>query len=60
VNDTRFAHLPILIETEKSPASGRAGQIALDPLDVRNLETLRSLRSVPTNGARRPSTVTRG
>jgi deoxyribonuclease-4 len=60
VNDTRFAHLPILIETEKSRASGRAGQIALDPLDVRNLETLRSLRSVPTNGARRPSTVTRG
>jgi deoxyribonuclease-4 len=45
VNDARFAHLPILIETEKSPVSGRAGQIALDPLDVRNLETLRSLRS---------------
>jgi len=42
--DPRFAGLPILIETEKSPAAGRAGAITLDPLDVKNLETLRRLR----------------
>ena len=44
LNDPRFAGLPMLIETEKSPSRGKAGTVALDPLDVRNLETLRSLR----------------
>jgi deoxyribonuclease-4 len=44
LHDARFSGLPLLIETEKSPASGRAGTIAVDPLDVRNLETLRRLR----------------
>ena len=44
--DSRFAGLPILIETEKSPATGRAGAITLDPLDVKNLDTLRKLRSL--------------
>ena len=42
--DPRFAGLPMLIETEKSPASGRAGSITLDPLDEKNLSTLRRLR----------------
>jgi deoxyribonuclease-4 len=45
LRDPRFAGLPILIETEKLPAKGRADTIALDPLDVKNLETLRQLRN---------------
>jgi deoxyribonuclease-4 len=45
LHDPRFAALPILIETEKSPATDRAGVIRPDPLDVRNLETLRTLRA---------------
>ena len=44
LNDARFAGLPILIETEKSKTSDRAGVIHADPLDVRNLERLRRLR----------------
>jgi deoxyribonuclease-4 len=43
--DRRLKGLPILIETEKSIGAGRAGKIAADPLDVRNLETLRRLRA---------------
>jgi len=42
--DSRFAGLPMLIETEKSPVSERAGTVALDPFDVENLGTLRRLR----------------
>jgi deoxyribonuclease-4 len=45
LNDPRFARLPLLIETEKAARSERAGTIAPDPFDVRNLETLRRLRS---------------
>jgi deoxyribonuclease-4 len=45
LHDSRFAGRPLLIETEKSPASGRAGSIGLDPLDVQNLGTLRRLRA---------------
>ena len=44
LRDARFAGLPILIETEKSAVSERAGVIALDPFDVENLERLRRLR----------------
>lgn len=44
LNDPRFAHLPLLIETEKSESTGRAGAILEDPLDRKNLDTLRSLR----------------
>jgi deoxyribonuclease IV len=44
LHDPRFAGLPLLIETEKSPAPSRAGAIVVDPLDVENLETLRRLR----------------
>jgi len=43
LHDPRFAGRPLLIETEKSPQKGPT--IAVDPLDVRNLETLRRLRS---------------
>jgi deoxyribonuclease-4 len=44
LHDQRLAGLPLLIETEKSVASGTPGRIAVDPLDVKNLETLRRLR----------------
>ena len=44
LHDKRFAHLPILIETEKQWGSEKAGTIVTDPLDVKNLETLRKLR----------------
>jgi deoxyribonuclease-4 len=42
VNDRRFAHLPMLLETEKSEWRER-GKVAVDPLDEMNLNTLRSL-----------------
>ena len=45
LHDPRFSGLPLLIETEKSPAPSRAGAIILDPLDVQNLDTLRRLRA---------------
>jgi len=42
VNDRRFRHLPMLLETPK--AEGKAtGPIAVDPLDEKNLNTLRAL-----------------
>jgi deoxyribonuclease-4 len=44
MGDRRFAGLPILIETEKSPGAGRERTLAPDPLDMKNLETLRRLR----------------
>lgn len=44
LHDSRFAGLPILIETEKSLAAGKPRTIVLDPLDMRNLEALRRLR----------------
>jgi deoxyribonuclease-4 len=44
LHDARFTELPILIETEKTQGWERAGTITPDPLDVRNLETLRRLR----------------
>jgi deoxyribonuclease IV len=54
LNDARFAHLPILIETEKSAGTERAGAIVADPLDVKNLTTLRRLRNTrnPTKESR--------
>ena len=44
LHDQRFAGLPLLIETEKSRRSEKAGTIETDPFDVQNLETLRRLR----------------
>jgi deoxyribonuclease-4 len=57
VNDRRFRHLPMLLETPK--AEGRAtGPIAIDPLDERNLDTLRGLvASGPAGGAGRAGTA---
>jgi deoxyribonuclease IV len=45
LHDARFAGLPILIETEKTRGAEKKGAIVADPLDVRNLETLRRLRT---------------
>jgi deoxyribonuclease-4 len=44
LHDRRFAGLPMLIETEKSARTTKAGTIETDPFDVKNLETLRRLR----------------
>jgi deoxyribonuclease IV len=45
INDRRFADLPILIETEKTSRSSKPTTIEADPLDVKNLSTLRALRA---------------
>lgn len=45
LRDPRFAGLPILIETEKSSRTTKPGTIVVDPLDLRNLTTLRTLRA---------------
>ena len=47
LHDPRFAGLPMLIETEKSPMRGKADAIVPDPLDAKNLATLRRLRGDP-------------
>jgi deoxyribonuclease-4 len=47
LNDPRFASLPMLIETEKDPASDRKGTIRVDPKDEMNLATLRRLLRRP-------------
>jgi deoxyribonuclease-4 len=44
LNDPRFADRAILIETEKTSRSSKPTSIEADPLDVKNLSTLRSLR----------------
>lgn len=47
MSDRRFAGLPILIETEKTEGLQKPHHVVADPLDVRNLETLRRLRALP-------------
>lgn len=42
VNDPRFRHLPMLLETPKGEGKAR-GPIVADPLDLRNLRALRQL-----------------
>ena len=44
LHDRRFAHLPILIETEKATSVTKPNAIAIDRYDMQNLDTLRSLR----------------
>ena len=47
LNDPRFAHLPMLIETEKTESRTRGkGLVDVDPLDEMNLNTLRGLRDL--------------
>jgi deoxyribonuclease-4 len=43
--DRRFAGLPMLIETRKSSGTCDPRRIEVDPLDARNLDTLRRLRA---------------
>ncbi len=45
LNDPRFAHLPMILETEKT--ASRAGRVEIDPLDEMNLTTLRGLLKQP-------------
>jgi deoxyribonuclease IV len=52
VNDPRFEHLPMLLETPKT--EGRTSQPEIDPLDQMNLETLRRLRTQPAAARRTP------
>ena len=42
LNDPRFAHLPMIMETEKSEWREK-GKVVVDPLDEMNLNVLRSL-----------------
>ena len=46
LHDRRFAGLPLLIETEKTPDCSKPHLVVPDPLDVKNLDTLRRLRDV--------------
>ena len=54
LHDRRFAGLPMLIETEKSAAASHPTRIVADPLDRRNLDTLRRLRTSAAVAERRP------
>jgi len=45
LTDPRFARLAMLIETEKTHGIEKRGAVVADPLDVKNLETLRRLRN---------------
>ncbi len=45
LTDSRFSGLPILIETAKTAGWEKGSRIVADPLDVRNLSLLRSLRA---------------
>ena len=44
LNDKRFDHLPMILETEKSEWREK-GKVVVDPLDEMNLNTLRGLRN---------------
>lgn len=44
LHDARLAGLPLILETEKTKLSDRPGAVLIDPLDQRNLDTLRRLR----------------
>ena len=59
MHDPRFDGLPILIETEKSEHLQKPGLLAADPLDTKNLQMLRRLRSeiAPAPGLRPPTSV---
>jgi deoxyribonuclease-4 len=46
LHDRRFAGLPMLIETEKTERTTKAGTIETDAYDLKNLETLRRLRTM--------------
>ena len=58
LNDARFAGLPMLIETEKTSRSARPHVIETDPLDVKNLTTLRGLRGSLRRASVRSTAIT--
>ena len=43
LNDRRFARLPMLLETPKLDTPERGRRSDVDPLDAKNLRTLRGL-----------------
>ncbi len=49
LNDPRFDHLPMILETEKSEWREK-GKVVIDPLDEMNLNTLRGLRNTKQTG----------
>jgi deoxyribonuclease-4 len=49
LNDPRFDHLPMILETEKAEWREK-GKVVIDPLDEMNLNTLRGLRNTSTGG----------
>ena len=57
--DPRFSELPMLIETEKTHGAEKRGAIVADPLDVKNLETLRRLRNPASSVAKLSSGANR-
>ena len=59
LNDPRFTELPILIETEKTSRSTKPSPIETDPLDLKNLSTLRQLRVALPAGCASPPTSPR-
>jgi len=48
-SDPRFDGLPLILETAKSKDAGKPNAVVLDPLDVKNLDTLRRLRGLPSD-----------
>jgi deoxyribonuclease-4 len=54
LNDPRFTELPMLIETAKTSRSTKPSTIETDPLDVKNLSTLRQLRVAMPAGCASP------
>ena len=45
-HDSRFDGRPMILETAKTKEAGKPNVVALDALDVKNLEALRRLRGV--------------
>jgi len=58
VNDPRFLHLPMLLETPKTEGRTR-GTIEVDPLDARNLNALRRLVRASSTTSRVRSSAAR-
>ncbi len=58
LNDPRFGGLAMVIETEKSTRSEKAGTVVEDPFDRRNLATLRALRAPATTTKRTTKATT--
>jgi len=48
LHDERFRGLPLLIETEKTADFNKPNVIAVDPLDLENLDVLKRLRDGPS------------